>query len=243
MSASWIAVLTPPLLMVPAMGALSRLASSVRSVEGEVARKAMHIAFGCAGLVFPLFLVDYWMILTSAALVTAWMLAVRHVPVLRRRFGAALHGICRKTGGEFYFAAALAFLLLTSVHAPLFYVVPLLVLTFADSVAALAGSRFPLGRLGGLAQGKTALGCAVFIIVAFVCAALPLASLTELMPLQVLLISLAIAVVGGITEAVSRGGSDNLTVPLAVWAMMHWIGLDAESGTDLYRYLAGWIAG
>lgn len=243
MSATWIAVLTPPLLMVPAMGALSRLANSVRSVEGEVARKAMHIAFGCAGLLFPLFLVDRWMVLTSAALVTAWMLAVRFVPALHRQFGGALHGIRRKTGGEFYFAAALAFLLLTSVKAPLFYVVPLLVLTFADAIAALAGRRFPLGRLGGLARGKTALGCAVFVAIAFVCAALPLATLCELEPAQLLGISFAIAVVGGFTEAISPGGSDNLTVPLAVWLTLHWFGIDMATGADSYGHLAAWITG
>lgn len=243
MSATWIAVLTPPLLMVPAMGALSRLATSVRSVEGEVARKAMHVVFGCAGLLFPLFLVDRWMVLTSAALVTGWMLAVRFVPVLRRQFGGALHGICRKTGGEFYFAAALAFLLLTSVNAPLFYIVPLLVLTFADAIAALAGGRFPLGRLGGLARGKTALGCAVFVAIAFICAALPIATLSSLEPLQVLGISVAIALVGGLTEAISRGGSDNLTVPLAVWTTMHWLGPETTAGADFYRDLAVSIIG
>jgi dolichol kinase len=243
MSAAWIAVLTPPLLMVPAMGALTRLANSVRSVEGEVARKAMHMAFGCAGLLFPVFLVDRWMILTSAALVTAWMLAVRHVPALRRQFGGALHGICRKTGGEFYFAAALVFLLLNSVNAPLFYVVPLLVLTFADSIAALAGRRFPFGQLGGPARGKTALGSAAFVAIAFVCAALPIAMLCALEPAQVLQISLAIALVGGVTEAISRGGSDNFTVPLAVWLTMHWAGLDEAVGTKLFSQVTGWISG
>lgn len=243
MSGTWIAVLTPPLLMVPAMGMLSRLTRSVRPVDGEISRKVLHMSLGTAGLFFPLFLVDSWMVLLSACLVVGWMAAVRHIPALQLRFGGALHAIQRKSGGEFYFAAALGFLLLTSAASPVFYVVPLLILTFADAIAALAGRRFPLGRLGGPAQGKTALGCVAFVVTAFACCSITLAWLSNLQLTEIMGISLLVAMLSGITEAVSRGGSDNLTVPVAAWLTLHAAGVDSATGSAIFGQILAGVSG
>ena len=111
MENSLLALALPPLLIVPAMGLLSRTRGH-DSIGCELRRKALHVCVGLSSLVLPLLLTQTWTILAAFALVAGWFVAVRSMSCLQQRFGRVLHDAGRESWGEMYFAVALAGLLL-----------------------------------------------------------------------------------------------------------------------------------
>ena len=214
------ALVLPSLLIVPAMGLLSRVHSH-SPIGQELRRKALHLSVGLVSLSFPYLLVEPWMVITASLLVIAWMLAVRRTPALNKRFGCVLHDAGRVSHGELYFAVALGALLLLPHPNPVLYVVPVLVLTIADAAAAVVGRAWPVGKLGGLARGKTLSGSAAFMASAFLISFLFLDFYTSLATLQILAIAFRIAVLTCIAEAISSRGLDNLFVPVAAWLVLY----------------------
>ena len=152
-----LAPMIPSLLVIPAMGLLSRINTN-SPVAAEIRRKTLHMSVGLGALCFPLFLTTPAMVLTAVAAVLAWMLAVRLVPALRACLGCVLHDTDRTSYGEIYFAFAIACLLMLPQPTPVHYAAPLLILTIADAVAAITGRQWPRGKLRGPARGKTITG-------------------------------------------------------------------------------------
>ena len=219
MESSWFALAIPPLLLIPAMGLLSHIRSS-RDIAEEFKRKTLHVATGLTALSFPLYFTTPVLVCTGLGIVLAWMVAVRKLPVLRRQFGGCLHNSQRVSFGEIYFALALAALLLLTPDRPLMYVIPLLVLTLADSAAAIAGRLAPYGKLRGLAAGKTISGSATFALVAFLTTQTALHVFAEPGFAAETGMALTVALTTCIAEAVSRRGLDNLFVPAAAYVTL-----------------------
>ncbi|MDA0993513.1 MAG: hypothetical protein O3A13_07745 [Proteobacteria bacterium] len=206
------ALLLPPLLLVPAMGLLSVIESD-SALEAEIRRKAFHVSIGVAALTFPVFLTTPWMVLVAFSLAAAWMVVVRQVPCVRQRFGAVLHDADRVSHGELYFAGSIAALLLASHGEAVLYVVPLLILTISDAVAAVVGRAYPMSPLSGPAAGKTASGSAAFFVSAIVVSWPALVGMTDFSLAASFAIALMVASATCLAEAVSTRGFDNLAVP------------------------------
>jgi len=215
-----IAFLAPSLLLVPAMGLLSRIEGG-SPVRMEVRRKSLHVLAGLVALTFPLFLTNAGIVACALGLVVAWMLAVRKLPALRARFGCVLHDAGRVSRGELYFAVAIAGLLLIARDTPPLYVAPLLILTLADTAAAIAGRGWPVAALPACTGGKTVSGSLAFFVTAFLVSAAVLAHFTALEPLPICAVSVAVATSSAVTEAVSTRGADNLTVPAVSWLVLN----------------------
>ena len=207
------ALLLPPLLLVPAMGLLSYIESE-SALETELRRKAFHISVGLASLTFPLFLTRPWMVIVALSVAIGWMCCVRKVPAMTRHFGRVLHDTDRISHGELYFAVAIATLMLASNGESILYVVPVLILTIADAVAAVVGRLYPLMPLGGLARGKTASGSAAFFMAALLVTWSVLNALTDYSPILSLAVAFAVAAGTCTAEAISSRGFDNLSVPV-----------------------------
>jgi len=214
------ALFIPSLLIVPAMGLLSRIESH-SAVTTELRRKALHLGVGLTALSFPLFLTNGWLVVSALTIVFSWMLAVRKIPLLNSRFGCVLHGAGRKSHGELYFSFAIAGLLLLPQSNPALYVIPVLILTIADAAAAVVGRAWPIGQLGGLARGKTASGAAAFAICALLITCLALAYFTPLSPLLILVIAVFVSALTTYVEAVSSQGLDNIAVPAIAWLALY----------------------
>ncbi len=215
----FIALVLPSLLIVPAMGLLSSV-DSTSPIGCELRRKTLHIVVGLAALLFPLMLTETWMVIGALSLVVAWMLSVRHVPALNSLFGCVLHSAGRKSHGEIWFAIAVAGLLLSSPENPALYVVPILVLTVSDALAAIIGRSWPAGRMTGLAKGKTVSGSCAFFLSAFLISVCAVGIFTVLPGSRVLVISIAVAGLTCLTEAVCSRGLDNLAVPAVAWLII-----------------------
>lgn len=216
MEVTWFSLAWPPLLLVPAMGLLSR-SSTRRALGPEIRRKLLHVGTGLLALSFPLYLQSTWLVGLTLVLIVSWMLAVRMQPSLRSGFGRVLHDADRRSYGELYYAVAIALLLIAARDAPLLYVVPVLILTFADAGAAIAGQAMPRGALPGPARGKTLTGSVAFCLIAFLTCWISLVAIAGTTATLAMLIASATAIVTTITEAVSRRGLDNLTVPVVCY--------------------------
>jgi phytol kinase len=214
-----LALALPPLVLVPAMGLLSRV-ESASEFAAELRRKTLHAGLGLAALWFPLLFTERWMVFVGLGLVLAWMTAVRRVCYLRRKFGRVLHDVARDSFGELWFALAIAFLLLMSDGGSYLYVVPLLILTLADGVAAIAGRLYPIAPLKGPARGKSLGGSAAFAACAFAVTFTALQLMTPLQLAPAAIIAVSIASLTAITEAISRKGTDNISVPIVAWLLL-----------------------
>jgi phytol kinase len=213
------AMFLPPMLIVPAMGVLSRIPG--KSPLGcELRRKALHIGTGLAALGFPWLLTEAWMVMVAFGSVVVWMIGVRRVDYLRRRFGCVLHDAGRDSCGELYFAVALAWLLIVERSAPVEYVIPVLILTISDAAAAIVGRSCPVGRFTIFGNQKTAAGAMAFLLSAFAITFSMLCMGTSLGVPEVLWVSVAVAAATCVAEAVSVRGLDNLSVPFAAWLIL-----------------------
>lgn len=216
---NFFSVALPPVLLFSAMGMLSQI-SNGHTIIRELKRKALHIGIGLTALAFPIFLDETWKVIVALGTAVAWLFAVRFVPALRSRFGSVLHGVRRRSLGEIYFAVSIAALLLLTQDSPVFYVIPVLILTLADATAAIAGKLLPVGRLSGFARGKTVIGCGAFFAVAIVVSFASLVFLTDLNSREAILLAAVLAGTTCLVEAVSRRGIDNLAVPAVAYLML-----------------------
>lgn len=214
-----VALILPPMLIVPAMGLLSRI-KSTSPLGSELRRKALHIGIGLAALSFPYLLTQPWMVVVAFASVAAWMACVRRFRFLRCHFGGVLHDASRESHGELYFAVALAWLLIADRIAPFQYVVPLLILTVSDAAAAIVGRARPMGQFTVFGNRKTVSGSAAFLVTAFAITWTILFMTTGWSSWPVLLVSVTTAIATTVAEAVSVKGLDNLSVPLAAWLIL-----------------------
>lgn len=214
-----LALVLPPMLLVPAMGLLSAIESS-GEMGLELRRKALHVGVGLFALCLPGYLTERWMIAVALGLVLAWMVAVRLAPSLRRRFGACLHDTRRCSHGELYFSLGVAFLLFVTPERPLLYAVPLLIVTLADAAAAIVGRGLPLGRLPGAMAGKTLSGCLAFFVVAYLITVLYLLAHTSMPVSRAILVSTAVAAAACLAELLCRRGLDNVVVPVVAYLML-----------------------
>lgn len=176
--------------------------------EPEAARKTSHVAVGVACLALPWLFASVVPVLALAAVACAGLVALRAVPWLRARFGAALHGIARTSYGEFAFVGGVAFAFAFAHGDRPAYVAAVLALTFGDAVAALVGRRFGRHRYAIGRARKSLEGSAAFFVVALVaCAVFPRT--------QSVAAVAAFALATTLAEAFAGDGFDNAAIPLA----------------------------
>ena len=119
------------------------------------------------------------------------------------------------------------------------YCIPMMLLTLADSAAALVGTAWGRHRYLTMGDYKTLEGSAAFFVVAFACIAIPLAWFTPASNPESMAVAALIAFAVTVLEAAVGGGFDNLLVPLGAFAAIKATGLTErqpgalESGSPL----------
>ena len=98
------------------------------------------------------------------ALAIGILLALRTPALAKIGIGSVLHQVQRRSFGEIYLAIAIGFIFFRSLGTPVLYVLPILVITLADSASALVGTSY--GRRRFLIDGdaKSMEGTATFFI-------------------------------------------------------------------------------
>lgn len=217
-STQWIAALSVIVLGIVLLIGLASCQARY-PMHPERIRKLLHVGIGLTALSFPWLFRDIEPVLGVVGAAMLILFAVRKADFLRR-LGTVIDGVVRSSRGDVCFLVAVAALFGLSNGDALKFGVPILVLTLADTAAALVGVRYGRMRLSIAAGGKSVAGSIAFFIVAFICASVPVVLLGHAELPAVLAGAAILACVTTIVEAFAGSGLDNLLVPLAAFASM-----------------------
>src|SRR5262245_55677438 len=208
------------LLVALALGALLgglRLWQVRHQPHPELARKLLHVGMGIVTLSFPWLFADVWPVATLAVLAFGAPRVVRHTSL-----GGVMHEVKRESAGEIYFPIAVAAVFYLSKGVAVLYVIPILLLTLADAVAALIGVRYGLVKFNTFEGGRKSLeGAIAFFTVAFLCTHVTLLLTTFVGRVETLLIGLEVGFLVMLVELVAWRGLDNLFIPLFSFALLY----------------------
>jgi len=186
----------------------------------EATRKLLHVEMGLVTLGFPWWFSDSWPVLVLAGAAIGWFAAVRAAQVLAAPFGAVLRSRSKESLGEIWFVVGVCLAFVASAANPAAYCIAILVLTLADTAAALVGQRFGTPRRMPGGGSKSLAGCGAFLVVAFGVVMLVLTAALGVSIGDALRVALAVGVVTAVLEAVLARGLDNLFVPLGALAAL-----------------------
>ena len=211
---------------------LIRLAAPRYGLSPEIQRMMVHVATGLFAIALPWILLEPWLVYSMLVLSVLVMAALRVPKLARDGIGAALHGVERKSWGDFMLVAAVGTLYFFSGNAsnPVLYILPLAVLTLSDAAAALAGSRY--GRIHYTIEDgqKSIEGSVIFFLVTWILAMVALLLLSDVSRPNVVLLSLLTAAFATAIEADSWRGFDNYFVPIGVFFIV-----------DVHMYSDPWV--
>ncbi len=182
------------------------------TIPAEWSRKLVHLGGGLGCLLFPLLLDHPLSVLVLAVGFGGGLWLAE-----KRGWLQCLCRVERQSRGSVYYPVAIAALFWLTRDDYGLYMSAVLVLTVADTAAALVGARF--GRIryrtGGVEECKSLEGSLAFWLVAFLAVLFPLVGLTQDVTVcQAVFSAFLAATLLTLVEAVSIGGRDNLYVPL-----------------------------
>jgi phytol kinase len=186
----------------------------------ELVRKLFHISGGIIGLSLPWLFDSILPVLVLAMALTGTFASLRFVARLRGGVGQVLHGVSRKTVGEFCYLASIALLFWLSHGDRLLYSVPLLVLALADAFAALIGEQYGKLPLRMARGNKSYEGAAAFMLTAYFCVHVPVLLSGATGRLESLLVAAGVSVMVMMAEVAAWWGLDNLIIPLWTYLLL-----------------------
>ena len=187
----------------------------------EVSRKLLHIGTGLLALTFPWLFDSAWPVLVVVGAIGFVLCATRVPGTLQRCLGGALTGVDRASNGDLWFLLAIGLIYVLAGDHRLFYVIPILVLTLADTAAALAGLAFGRLRYSTSGGAKSLEGSAAFLGVAFLCAGIALLVSGDYDYRESFAIAAALAFATTILEAFANKGLDNICVPAGAYLVLY----------------------
>lgn len=208
------------LLCALAMLLLLRLYRKRTRAEAEWVRKLAHIGTGFISICLPWIFSSRVPVFVVCGGSIALLLVIRYLPSAKKQMSGVLDGVDRESWGEICFPISVALLYQLAHGSKLLYVVPLVVLTLADTVAALTGSEY--GKHGYTAAGatKSMEGSIAFFTAAFFSVNVALVVFSDAGKIETLLISLDIAIIVMLLEAIAWRGLDNIFIPLGVFILL-----------------------
>jgi dolichol kinase len=190
----------------------------------EFSRMFSHISAG----VISLFLLDLfsspWYVLVLCIQSAAFLYIAG-----KKGYLTSHHNVRRKTrGSSLFFAGILiAYLISFTEGDKAYFILPILVLTISDPLAALSGLTLRSGNGTRIFDGdgsyKTWIGSITFFVSSFLILFWGLPYFFEYDAVHRLLFSISISLAAAITEALSSKGFDNLTIPATIIVLLLFI--------------------
>lgn len=208
MISQWTMVASILGLLLAALLTLSRM----RKLHPELRRKSMHMITCAVALSFPWLFDDHLPVIVISTAATIVLIMMRVLPVARELLGACLHQVKRQSWGDIVLPFSIAALFIITADDRMYYVVALLVLGFADSIAALVGTFFGRHLFEAPDGPKSLEGSLGMLVTSFICGT-PLFFSDTAGGLQHLVLVLNLALVLTLIEAVSWRGLDNIALP------------------------------
>lgn len=184
----------------------------------ELSRKLVHISMAVAVLPFP------WIFAHRATVVILGLLATGGLFGMRLfaskgdgELGGVLYRVGRiRSVGELVYPPAVVVTYLIA-PSPVGYVIPILVLGFADGMAALVGTEYAKKSISAERESpKSFEGAVAFFCAAFICVASPLLLFSNLPGPTILLVTVLTAAISALLELVCSFGLDNFLIPFLI---------------------------
>ena len=189
-------------------------------LKAETKRKAFHMSMGVSMLLLPYLFKNVISVGVLGLLAITGMLLLKHTK-LKEKLGKPLYSVERKSLGEFYFIISIFLIFWLSGQNKILYSIPILILTFADSVAALIGKSYAKKNLAEMNEdAKSIEGSFMFFITAFMIVLVPLLLYTNVGREEVLLISAIIGFNVALIEMISHSGDDNILIPMTTYTFL-----------------------
>lgn len=197
-----------------------RLCHERARVSGEWTRKLAHIGTGAMSISFPWIFSSRIPVFIVCGASIILLLAMRYVPFMRSHLSGVLDDVERESWGELYFPFSVALLFQFAHGDKMLYAIPLLVLTIADTVAAMTGAEYGKHAYTTTEANKSVEGSIAFFCAAFFSVNVVLVVFSNVGRVETLLISLDIAVIVMLLEAIAWRGLDNIFIPLGVFILL-----------------------
>jgi phytol kinase len=197
-----------------------RLCHKRAKVSGEWTRKLAHIGTGAMSISFPWIFSSRIPVFIVCGASIILLLAMRYVPFMRSHLSGVLDDVARESWGELYFPVSVALLFQLAHGDKMLYAIPLLVLTIADTVAALTGAEYGKHGYATTEANKSVEGSIAFFCAAFFSVNVVLVVFSNVGRVETLLVSLDIGVIVMLLEAIAWRGLDNIFIPLGVFILL-----------------------
>lgn len=225
----WKSIILVIVLIVVAL-LIIKLIEKKTNLNAEIKRKLFHISMGLTMLTFPYIFTSIFSVGILGVIAIIFMYILKHTK-LKDTLGTVLYGVDRESLGEIFFAISVFLIFYLSKGDKILFSIPILILTFADSTAALIGKNYGKRNIAELNEdAKSIEGSFMFFIVAFMMALVPLLLLTNVGREETLIISTIIGFNVALVEMISHTGNDNLLIPLTTFAFISThIGMPLEN--------------
>ena len=195
-------------------------------VRAEYTRKLVHVGTGLLTLMFPILLSNHWSVLfLCASFLIILLLSLRY------KFLQGINAIDRTSYGSLAYPVIvfICYLVWEKIEKPLggdstpysFFYLPILIMAFADPAAALVGKARPIGVFKWGGEKKSMSGTATFFSVAFIIAFFFFYKSSDLAVITSIVYAAILGSISAVTEAFSKKGLDNLTIPIAVLIVLY----------------------
>jgi len=184
--------------------------------KGEITRKFAHFASTLAVIPFPYIFPSHWYVLVLALLFAAVLFFTRNGKQLK-----SIHDIERKSVGSYLLPLSIyvTFLIFTLTGNKFLFILPMLILSICDPMAAILGINIKNynGRIKifGRKLNKTWLGSGAFLIASFIISIIALYFHRGVFDFETFWLAIMIAVVTMLSELISWRGFDNISIPLS----------------------------
>lgn len=183
---------------------VSEMLWKAKGLEGELARKFVHVLSGSVIAFLPFFISYTWVAILGAGFIVA-NLVNRYKPIFH-----AIHSVGRKSWGDLFFGLVVILLALLKPDKWLF-VCAVLQVAVADGFAALVGAKAKNGEYKVLGSKKTIVGTLTFLVFSVVITAF-VAGVGGYDPGAATVVFVACVLT--MLENISGIGTDNITLPL-----------------------------
>ncbi len=214
----WVGIASVIIILIGVIHVLSRLQNS-KIKDPEVIRKTLHVTMGLLTLSFPWVFQSAWPVLTLSV-VSSLFIALLKVSNLKQ-WQPVVCARGRSSVGEIIFPLAIGLTFLLADGNKILYMVPIIILTLADTASALIGQRFGTRKYSCTADSQKSLqGSFGFASVALLATFVSLNFFTGLGVPVALCIALIVGLVAMMFEAIAWNGLDNLFIPLGAFIVM-----------------------
>lgn len=190
-------------------------------IHPEVLRKILHASMGMVAAVLP------WVFTSSVPVILLGMacimllLLIKYIKSLKQTLGGSLNLVNRNSLGEIYFTIGVVVTFILADGDKLLYVLPILILSLSDALAALTGVFGGIRRFTTPDGEKTVLGSTSFFLSALLISLIYLQIFTDLGFSKIFLISMIMGIALMLFEAIAWKGMDNLLVPVASFLLLN----------------------